>query len=87
MIVLYRTMIRQLIFFLFFHTAYENRGAAYGYKGDHHLAIKDFNHVIAFDPYNAKNAMSYFNRGGAYECLNDLDCAMQDYDMAIKLKP
>ena len=40
--------------------AYNNRGVAYGAKGDRDRAIADYNEAIRLDP---KFAMAYNNRG------------------------
>jgi lipoprotein NlpI len=41
-------------------TAFNDRGIAYGAKGDHDRAIKDFDQVVKLD---AKNAIALNNRG------------------------
>ena len=64
--------------------AYNNRGVAYGAKGDLGRAIQDHDKAIALNPDYAE---SYNNRGVAYGKKGDHDHAIQDYDKAIALKP
>lgn len=64
--------------------AYDNRGVAYRSRGDHNLAIQDYNQAIKL---NSRFAQAYNNRGVAYDHKGDFDHAIQDFDQAIKLKP
>ena len=64
--------------------AYNNRGVAYGVKGDHDQAIQDYDKAIALNPDAAE---AYNNRGVAYGVKGDHDQAIQDYDKAIALNP
>ena len=64
--------------------AYNNRGFAYGTKGQHDRAIQDYDQAIKLDP---SDAIAYYNRGIAYSAKGQLDRAIQDYDQAIKLDP
>ena len=66
-----------------FASAYNNRGNAYGDKGDYDLAIEDYTKAIQFNP-NFANA--YYNRGIAYGDKGDYDLAIEDYTKAIQLK-
>ena len=64
--------------------AYNNRGVAYGGKGDYDRAIADFDKAIQLKPDYAD---AYDNRGVAYGSKGDYDRAIADYDKAIQLKP
>ena len=64
--------------------AYNNRGNAYGAKGDFGRAIADFNEAIALDP---DLPTVYYNRATAYDDEGDLDRAIADFDEAIRLDP
>ena len=59
---------------------YNNRGFAYGKKGDYDQAIADYDKALKLDP---KYAAAYRNRGDAYEKKKDYDRAIADYDRAI----
>ncbi len=61
-----------------------DRGIAYGAKGDHDRAIKDFDQAVKLD---GKNAVALNNRGIAYRNQGKYDRAIADFDEAIKLKP
>ena len=63
---------------------YNNRGTAYGSKGDHDRAIQDFNEAILLSP---NDAYTYRDRGIEYYEKGDYDRAIQDYDQAIRLNP
>ena len=63
-------------------SAYNNRGIAYGNKGDFDNAIKDHNAAIKLNPCESD---FYTNRGAAYVDQEDFDNAIQDYNMAIQL--
>ena len=64
--------------------AYNNRGYAYGHKGDYDRAIADFSKAIELDP---KDAETYFNRGYAYGHKGDYDRAIADFSKALELDP
>ena len=63
-------------------TALNDRGIAYGAKGDNERAIKDFDQVVKLD---ANNAVALNNRGIAYRNKGEYDRAIADFDEAIKL--
>ena len=63
---------------------YNNRGNAYGNKGDNDSAIDDYTKAIDIEP-NFTNA--YYNRGIAYRNKGDNDSAIDDYTKAIDIKP
>ena len=65
--------------------AYNSRGTAYNFKGEHNRAIEDFSKVIALDPNDAYAA--YTNRGLAYYRKGQHDRAIKDYNKAIALAP
>lgn len=64
--------------------AYNNRGVAYGHKGQHNRAIEDFNKAIALNP---DNAGYYHNRAIAYENKGDYKEAIEDYKRIIAIDP
>ena len=64
--------------------AYSDRGVAYGEKGNHKLALKDFKKAIQLHPNDAE---VYYNRGVAYDMNSDVDHAFKDYTEAIRLNP
>ena len=64
--------------------AYNNRGVAYGAKGDYDRAIQDYTKAIDLKP---DDAAAYNNRGNVYGKKDDHDRAIQDYTKAIDLKP
>ena len=47
-------------------TAYNNRGLAYHYLGQHQRAIQDYNNAVQLDP---DRAVAYHNRDSAYAAL------------------
>ena len=59
--------------------AYNNRGFAYGAKGDHARAIQDYGKAIALNPDYAK---AYNNRGEAWLVLKEWDKARSDLTTA-----
>ena len=61
--------------------AYNNRGNAYGDKGDYDRAMADYGDAIRLDP---KYAYAYNGRGNAYLRKGDYDRAIADYDAAIR---
>ena len=64
--------------------AYNNRGAAYGDKGDVDRAIDDCNTAITL---KSDYADAYNNRGNAYDNKGKVDRAISDYTEAIDLNP
>ena len=67
-----------------FANAYNNRGNAYGDKGDYDRAIEDYTKAIQFNPNYAE---AYNNRGNAYGDKGDYDRAIEDYTKAIQHNP
>ena len=63
--------------------AYNNRGNAYGDRGDYDRAIDDYNKAIKRNP----NADAYYNRGIVYGDKGDYDRAIDDYNKVIELNP
>jgi tetratricopeptide (TPR) repeat protein len=63
---------------------YNNRGIAHSRKGDHALAIQDFNEAIRLNPNDAN---FYRNRGAEYYSELDYDHAIQDFNDAARLNP
>ncbi|MFI4997232.1 MAG: tetratricopeptide repeat protein, partial [Hyphomicrobiales bacterium] len=61
-----------------------NRGAAYGLRGDHDLALADFDNAIQLDP---GFAAAYNLRSIAWRNKGDLDRAIADAGTAIRLNP
>ncbi len=66
------------------HVFYNNRGIAYGEKGEHDLAIKDFTKAIQLKP---DYAFAYNNRGAVHRYKGEHDQAIEDCSKAIQLKP
>ena len=65
------------------HIFYNNRGIDYGEKGEHDLAIKDFDKAIELKP---DYALAYNNRGAVYRSKGEYDLAIADCNKAIELK-
>ncbi len=65
------------------HISYNNRGIAYSEKGEHDLAIKDFDKAIELNPDYAE---AYNNRGNVYDEKGDFEKAVADFNMAINTK-
>lgn len=63
--------------------AYNNRGIAYGKKGEHDRAIQDYDKAIAL---KLDYAEAYNNRGVDYVKKGEYARAIQDYDKAIALR-
>jgi tetratricopeptide (TPR) repeat protein len=64
--------------------AYNNRGIAYGRKGDYDRAIADFNQAIRL---NSNYTEAYVSRGVAYHDKGDYDRAIADFNQAIRINP
>lgn len=64
--------------------AYDNRGIAYGRKGQFDRAIQDHDQAIRLDPSYAK---AFLNRGDAHDSKGQYVRALEDYDQAIRLDP
>jgi tetratricopeptide (TPR) repeat protein len=63
---------------------YNNRGTAYGEKGQYDQAISDFNKAIEINPrYNT----AYNNRGIVYRLKGQYDHAISDFNKAIGINP
>jgi lipoprotein NlpI/predicted aspartyl protease len=63
---------------------YNNRGNAWGIKGQYDKAIADFDEAIRLNP---QDAPTYGNRGHAWSRKGDYDRAIADYGEAIRLNP
>ena len=63
---------------------YNNRGAAYGEKGQYDQAISDFNRAIEI---NQRYTMAYNNRGIVYRLKGRYDQAISDFNKAIGINP
>ncbi len=61
-----------------------NRGNSYDDKGQHDLAIDDYNETIQFNPDNAE---AYGDRGLAYFYKGQYDPAIADYTKSLQLDP
>jgi tetratricopeptide (TPR) repeat protein len=61
---------------------YNNRGIAYGEKGQYDQAISDFNRAIELNPRDIK---AYNNRGIVYRLKGQYDQAISDFNRAIEL--
>jgi Flp pilus assembly protein TadD len=64
--------------------AYNNRGSAYGKKGENDRAIADYNEALRLNP---KLASAYNNRGLAYSKKGENDRAIADHNEALRLDP
>ena len=64
--------------------AYNNRAAAYDFKGSHDRAVRDYGRAIELNP---KYVHAYFNRGNSYLHKEDYDRAIRDYGRASELDP
>jgi len=64
--------------------AHNDRGNAYGKRGNYEKALEDFNKVIELNPNDPD---AWYNRGLTYKHLGKLDAALRDYHRAISLKP
>ena len=63
---------------------YNNRGIAYGEKGQYDQAISDFNKAIEINPRYEK---AYSNRGIVYRLKGQYDRAISDFNKAIEINP
>jgi len=61
---------------------YNNRGIAYGEKGQYDQAISDFNRAIETNPMDNK---AYNNRGIVYRIRGQYDQAISDFNRAIEI--
>ncbi len=66
------------------HKFYNNRGIAYGEKGQYDQAISDFNKAIEINPRYEK---AYSNRGIVYRLKGQYDQAISDFNKAIEISP
>jgi len=64
--------------------AYNNRGRAWGNKGNYDRAISDFNKAIEL---NTRYTDAHYNRGLVWHYKGDYDWAISDYSKAIELDP
>jgi tetratricopeptide (TPR) repeat protein len=64
-------------------TAHNNRGVAYRLKGEHDLALNDYDEAIRLNPNSANY---YNNRGIIFRLKHDYDRAITEYGEAIWLK-
>lgn len=64
--------------------AYNNRGIAYQFKGDHIRAFNEFDKAISINP---KYASPYNGRGVIFERRGKLDLALADFNKALELNP
>jgi tetratricopeptide (TPR) repeat protein len=65
-------------------TAYNNRGTAYQYRGDHINAFNDFAKAISINP---KYASPYNGRAVIFESRGKINEALADFNKAILLNP
>ncbi|QWG14918.1 caspase family protein [Bradyrhizobium sediminis] len=63
---------------------YNLRGSAFYDKGEHDIAIADFNDALRIGP---PSGIIYHNRGNAFRSRGDYAKAIADYDSAIRLGP
>jgi len=63
---------------------YNNRGIAFGEKGQYDQAISDFNQAIAINPRYNK---AYNNRGIVYRLRGQYNQAISDFNKAIAINP
>ncbi len=63
---------------------YNNRGVAYGEKGQYDQAISDFNRALEINPRYQK---AYSNRGTTYRLMRQFDRAISDFNRAIEINP
>jgi len=63
---------------------YNNRGRAYGNRGEYDKAMNDFRRAIDLNP---RCAEAYYNLGLVLALKGDNDRAIENYDQALKLYP
>ncbi len=63
---------------------YNNRGIAYGNRGEHDKALSDFNSALRISPNYAD---AYNSRGVAYARTGKHDKAISDFDHALRSNP
>jgi tetratricopeptide (TPR) repeat protein len=63
---------------------YNNRGTAFGEKGEYDQAISHFNNAIEINPRYIK---AYNNRGIVYRLKGQYDKAISDFNKAIEINP
>lgn len=83
-IALYTTLLVMDLPLPFVSTISQNRGNAYGRKGEDEKALRDYEQAIRFNPANAG---AYVNRGLIYANRGDHDAAVQDYNEALRFDP
>ncbi len=64
--------------------AYNNRGAAYGSKGQNETAFENFNKALSISP---NKAAVYYNRGLYYAKKNQYEKAIDDFNKVIAIAP
>ncbi|MCK1387526.1 caspase family protein [Bradyrhizobium sp. 21] len=64
--------------------AYNLRGSAYYDRGEHEIAITDFDDALKLGP---PSGIIFHNRGNAWRGKGDYAKAIADYDMSIKADP
>ena len=67
-----------------FAAVYNNRGVAYGKKGEFNKAITDFDKAIQF---KSDFTNAYYNRGSAYREKGELHKAIKNLSKVIELDP
>ena len=63
---------------------YNNRGVAYGEKGQYDQAMSDFNSALEINPMYQK---AYNNRGTTYRLMGQYDRAVSDFNKALEINP
>ena len=63
---------------------YNNRGIAFGEKGQYDQAISDLNQAVEINPRYIK---AYNNRGVIYRLREQYDKAISDFNQAIEINP
>jgi tetratricopeptide (TPR) repeat protein len=63
---------------------YNNRGIAFGEKGQYDQAISDFNHAIEMNP---RYDRAYNNRGIVYRLKGQYNQAISDFNKAMAINP